>query len=65
MFSFWASQYIKDIMLLESVPRRAVNMVKGLEGKLHQCMYTGFCKSTKNASASALISLDISSYFNG
>lgn len=56
---------MKDIMLLESVPRRAANMVKGLEGKLHQFMNTVFYKSTKNASASALISLDIRSYFNG
>lgn len=39
-------------------------MLKGGETvSMHE--HTAFCKNTKNASASALIALDIGSYFNG
>ncbi|KAJ7409948.1 hypothetical protein WISP_111441 [Willisornis vidua] len=33
---FWAPEYRKNIQLLESVQRRAMKMVKGLEGKLYE-----------------------------
>ena len=33
---FWASQYKKDMKLLESVWRWATKMVKGLEGKMYE-----------------------------
>ena len=32
---FWPPQYKKDMKLLESVQRRATEMVKGLEGKTY------------------------------
>ena len=32
----WVSQYQKDIKLLESIQRRATEMVNGLEGKPHE-----------------------------
>ncbi|KAJ7407663.1 hypothetical protein WISP_125359 [Willisornis vidua] len=33
---FWVPQYQKDVKLLESIQRRAINMVKGLEGKPYE-----------------------------
>ena len=33
---FWTLQYKKDVKLLESVQRRATEMVKGLEGKTYE-----------------------------
>ena len=32
---FWATQYKKDVKLLESAQRRTTKMVKGLEGKTY------------------------------
>ena len=32
----WAPQYKKDIKLLENIQRRAVRIVKGLEGKMYE-----------------------------